>query len=138
MHLFDINVKTGISFKESDSLAPGNKLTIFEIDGCKIGLGICYDMRFVEMARLYRKEGCEFLLFPGAFSKRTGELHWELLGRARATDQQVFIAMVSPSRDPNGEYVAYGHSMVIDPWGEVLQTAAEGDAIIVQDIGEKI
>lgn len=78
------------------------------------------------------------LLFPAAFNMKTGPLHWELLGRARAVDNQVFVGLISPARDTQAEYIAWGHSMVIDPWGNVLQTATDTPTIIVQDIGMKL
>lgn len=109
---------------------------IFEVDNCKIGIGICYDIRFSELSRIYRKQGCDVLLFPGAFNMKTGPLHWELLGRARANDNQTFVGLISPARDASAGYIAWGHSMIIDPWGKVLQSAKEGDEIIVQDVGK--
>lgn len=136
MHLFDINIPGGITFKESDVLSPGNRFVIFEVDNCKIGIGICYDIRFSELSRIYRKQGCDVLLFPGAFNMKTGPLHWELLGRARANDNQTFVGLISPSRDASAGYIAWGHSMIIDPWGKVLQSAKEGDEIIVQNVGK--
>lgn len=141
-------------------LSPGNRFVIIEVDNCKIGIGICYDIRFSELSRIYRKQGmqltnteeflskikikyncvlgCDVLLFPGAFNMKTGPLHWELLGRARANDNQTFVGLISPSRDASAGYIAWGHSMMIDPWGKVLQSAKEGDEIIVQDIGKFI
>lgn len=136
VHLFDIDIPGGITFRESDVLSPGNRFVIIEVDNCKIGIGICYDIRFSELARLYRKKGCDVLLFPAAFNMKTGPLHWELLGRARANDNQTFVGLISPSRDASAGYIAWGHSMVVDPWGKVLQSAKEGDEIIVQDIGK--
>lgn len=83
MHLFDIDIPGGITFKESDILSAGNELATFEIDGIKIGLGICYDIRFEELAKLYRLRGCKLLVYPGAFNMTTGPLHWELLQRGK-------------------------------------------------------
>lgn len=135
MHLFDIDIPGEITFKESEVLTGGSKFTVIEIDGCKIGLGVCYDIRFGELAQLYRNNGCDMLIYPGAFNMKTGPLHWELLARARATDNQVFVATISPTRNKAAGYLAYGHSMIVDPWGKVLESAKEEDAIIVQDIG---
>lgn len=108
MHLFDIDVKGGIRFKESDVLAAGNALTILNVDGFKIGVGICYDIRFDELARIYRNKGCDMLIYPAAFNMTTGPLHWELLQRARANDLQLYVATISPARDTDAEYVAWG------------------------------
>ncbi|XP_039493108.1 omega-amidase NIT2 [Drosophila santomea] len=134
MHLFDIDVKGGIRFKESETLTAGNDFTIIDIDGHKIGIGICYDIRFEEMARLYRNAGCEMIIYPAAFNMTTGPLHWELLQRSRANDNQLFVVTTSPARDTNAEYVAYGHSMVVNPWAKVQQSASEGEETVVADI----
>lgn len=108
MHLFDIDVKGGIRFKESDVLSPGNSLAILNVDNVKIGLGICYDIRFDELARIYRNKGCHMLMFPAAFNMTTGPMHWELLQRARANDLQMYVATISPARDTDAGYVAWG------------------------------
>lgn len=134
MHLFDIDVKGGMRFKESETLSAGNDFTTIVIDGHKIGIGICYDIRFEEMARLYRNEGCEMIIYPAAFNLTTGPLHWELLQRARANDNQLYVVTTSPARDPTADYVAYGHSMIVDPWAKVLKTAGDGEETITADI----
>ncbi|XP_075148592.1 omega-amidase NIT2 [Haematobia irritans] len=134
MHLFDIDVKGGIRFKESETLTAGNEFTIIEIDGHKIGIGICYDIRFEEMAKVYRNEGCEMLIYPGAFNMTTGPLHWELLQRSRANDNQLYVVTTSPARDESADYVAYGHSMVVDPWAKVVKSAKEGEETVIVDV----
>lgn len=75
------------------------------------------------------------LLYPAAFNMTTGPLHWELLQRARANDLQVFVATISPARNTESDYVAWGHSLVVDPWGKVIATAKEGEEIVIADIG---
>ncbi|XP_061399342.1 omega-amidase NIT2-like [Musca vetustissima] len=134
VHLYDTDVKGGIRFKESDTLSPGNQFTIIEIDGHKIGIGICYDIRFEEMAKLYRIEGCEMLMYPAAFNMTSGPLHWELLQRARANDNQLYVVTISPARDETADYVAYGNSMVVDPWAKVIKQAKEYEETIIADI----
>ncbi|KAM8703987.1 hypothetical protein ACLKA7_008589 [Drosophila subpalustris] len=134
MHLFDIDVKGGIRIKESETLSAGNDFTTIEVDGHKIGIGICYDIRFEEMARLYRNDGCEMIIYPAAFNMTTGPLHWELLQRARANDNQLFVVTTSPARDTTAAYVAYGHSMIVDPWAKVLKAADEGEQIFAAEI----
>lgn len=84
---------------------------------------------------MFWSKGCDMLIYPAAFNATTGPLHWELLQRARANDLQLYVASISPARDPNFEYVAYGHSMVVDPWGKVVITAKESEEIIYADIG---
>lgn len=134
VHLFDIDVKGGIRFKESETLTAGEQLTIIEIDGHKIGIGICYDIRFEEMARLYRNAGCEMLVYPAAFNMTTGPLHWELLQRSRANDNQLYVVTISPARDETADYIAWGHSMVVDPWAKVVKSAKENEEVLVHDI----
>lgn len=134
MHLFDIDVKGGMRFKESETLSAGNDFTTIVVDGHKIGIGICYDIRFEEMARLYRNEGCEMIIYPAAFNLTTGPLHWELLQRARANDNQLYVVTTSPARDPSADYIAYGHSMIVDPWAKVLKSAGEGEETLMADI----
>lgn len=134
MHLFDIDVKGGMRFKESETLSAGNDFTTIVVDGHKIGIGICYDIRFEEMARLYRNEGCEMIIYPAAFNLTTGPLHWELLQRARANDNQLYVVTTSPARDPSADYIAYGHSMIVDPWAKVLKSAGDGEETLTADI----
>ena len=88
----------------------------FSSEWCKVGLGICYDLRFPELALLYAKQGCKMLCYPGAFDMTTSPVHWDLLLRSRALDNQLFVAGVSVARDEDASYVAWGHSTVVDPW----------------------
>jgi len=134
MHLFDIDVPGKIRFVESETLTAGSALTIIETEFCPIGIAICYDMRFPELAQLYQRKGCKFLCYPGAFNMTTGPVHWELLQRARALDNQLYVAAISPARDTTATYIAWGHSTVVDPWGKVIATTEEGQAIIYADI----
>lgn len=118
IHLFDIDIPGKMTFKESEILSAGNNLATFECEGIKVGLGICYDIRFPELARLYRmKHKCDMLIIPGAFNLTTGPLHWRLLQRARAVDCQMYVLAVSPATGDQG-YRAYGHSAITDPWGK--------------------
>nr|ACO10980.1 Nitrilase homolog 2 [Caligus rogercresseyi] len=133
VHLFDINIPGKISFKESDVLSPGAKLTTFSTPWCKIGVGICYDIRFPELAMLSAAD-CRLLLYPGAFNMTTGPDHWELLARARALDNLLYVGVNSPARDPEADYTAWGHSSVMDPWGRVLSKAGCDEEIIYADI----
>ncbi|XP_043259634.1 omega-amidase NIT2 [Colletes gigas] len=138
MHLFDIDIKGKMTFRESDSLSPGNSLTTFEANGCKIGVGICYDIRFEEMARLYRNKGCQMLIYPAAFNMTTGPLHWSLLQRSRANDNQLYVACVSPARGSPPGYVAWGHTQLTNPWGEILHELDATEDMLVADIDTKV
>ncbi|GBP79905.1 Omega-amidase NIT2 [Eumeta japonica] len=127
LHLYDINVPGKIIFKESSIRSAGDKLTTFDFKDIKIGLGICYDLRFQEIAQLMADQG--------AFGMKMGPLHWELLGRARAVDQQLWVALVSPARDTNADYVAWGHTTLINPWGTVVGKLDEKPGMLINDIG---
>ncbi|KAH9560578.1 hypothetical protein CY35_06G112700 [Sphagnum magellanicum] len=115
VHLFDIDIPGKITFKESDTLTPGDSLTIVDTDVGRIGVGICYDIRFPELAMLYAARGVHIICYPGAFNMTTGPLHWELLQRARAVDNQIYVATCSPARDTSAGYIAWGHSTVVGP-----------------------
>ncbi|KAJ5391684.1 hypothetical protein N7509_007174 [Penicillium cosmopolitanum] len=131
MHLFDIDIPGGMSFRESDTLSPGNKITIVDLDGFgKIGIGICYDLRFAELSMIAAREGAFGLIFPSAFNTTTGPLHWELLGRSRAVDNQVYSILCSQSRAPPPAYPSWGYSMISDPMGRIVAGAKESDDII--------
>ena len=128
VHLFDIDVPGKIRFFESETLSSPNptELPLFDTPWGRVGLGICYDLRFPELATLMREGGAQLLIFPSAFNMVTGPLHWELLARARAVDNQLFVALPSPARDVDAGYVAWGHSLLVDPWGKIVADAGEG------------
>ncbi len=134
MHLFDIDVKDKITFKESDVLTAGDEFTLAETEFGKIGIGICYDVRFVELARIMVENGAQILFYPGAFNMTTGPAHWELLFRARALDNQVFCIGVAPALNMDASYHSYGHSIVTNPWGEVIAQADEKEGLIICEI----
>ncbi|XP_069053512.1 omega-amidase NIT2 [Lepisosteus oculatus] len=134
IHLFDIDVPGKIRFQESETLSPGSSFSVFETPFCKIGVGICYDMRFAELAQIYTQKGCHLLVYPGAFNMTTGPAHWELLQRGRAVDNQVYVATASPARDEKAPYIAWGHSSVVSPWGEVVVKAGADETIVYADI----
>jgi len=130
MHLFDIGVEGGIRFKESEVLTAGNDVTVVETEYCKIGVAICYDMRFPELIRLMALEGAQVIVVPAAFNMTTGPAHWEITMRARALDNQVYFVVASPARNLEASYHAYGHSAIVDPWGTILYEADEKECVI--------
>ena len=151
VHLFDINVEGGQYFRESDTLSAGDQITTFEIEttefensgkssaSCssplRCGLMICYDIRFPEFAMKMAQKGASLIIVPAAFNMTTGPAHWELLFRARALDDQVFMAGCSQARNAEaGGYISYGHSIVVSPWGEVLAQMDEREGMIIQEI----
>ena len=134
MHLFDIDVKDKITFKESDVLTAGNNFTIADTEFGKIGIGICYDIRFPELARIMVEKGALVLFYPGAFNMTTGPAHWELLFRSRALDNQVYCVGVAPALNETASYHSFGHSIITNPWGEIIAEADEKENLIICDI----
>ena len=129
-HLFDIDVEGGQHFRESDTLSPGNAVTTFETEFGTMGLCICFDLRFEELARCMCLRGAKVIFVPAAFNMTTGPAHWELLFRQRAVDNQCFTVGVSPARDEGASYVAYGNSIAADPWGTVLCRAGGEETVL--------
>ncbi|CAG7846502.1 Hydrolase C26A3.11 [Serendipita indica DSM 11827] len=134
IHLFDIDIPGKITFKESTTLTGGSELTHVDTDYGRIGVGICYDVRFPELAMIAARKGCIAMIYPGAFNLTTGPLHWELLQRARAVDNQIYVSMCSPARDMTAGYHAWGHSTVVDPMGAVIATTEHDEDIVYADI----
>ena len=134
MHLFDIDVKGKITFKKSDVLTAGNEFTIADTEFGKVGIGICYDIRFPELAKIMVENGALILIYPGAFNMTTGPAHWELLFRSRAMDNQAFCIGVAPALNNDASYHSYGHSIITNPWGEVIAQASEKESLIISEI----
>lgn len=125
VHLFDIDVKGGQCFKESDTLTAGDSATVFDTEFGKMGLCICFDFRFVEIARRMALEGANIILVPAAFNMTTGPAHWEVMFRSRAIDNQVFTFGTAPARDLSASYHSWGHSIAVSPWGTILNQMDE-------------
>ena len=138
VHLFDIDIPGKIRFQESDVLSAGQNIALFDVHGIKFGIGICYDIRFPELAHLMRLRGVEVLLYPGAFNMVTGPIYWELLTRARAVDNQVYVASIAPARDENASYVSWGNSVIVDPTGKVAAGCDEKEDIIYCDFDREL
>ncbi|KAJ6816695.1 omega-amidase, chloroplastic [Iris pallida] len=134
IHLFDIDIPGKITFKESNTLTAGQHPTIVDTDVGRIGIGICHDICFQELAMLYAARGAHLICYPSAFEMTTGPLVWELLQRARAADNQLFVATCSPARDSGSGYIAWGHSMLVGPFGEIIATTEHEEAMIVEEI----
>ncbi|KAH7921489.1 carbon-nitrogen hydrolase [Leucogyrophana mollusca] len=138
VHLFDIDIPGKMTFKESETLTGGSTTAFFDTEFARIGLGICYDVRFPELAMINARKGCHALIYPGAFNLTTGPLHWKLLQQARAVDNQVFFSMCSPARDMTAGYHAWGHSMAVDPLGAVLAEAEHSETIVHVRVDPKV
>ena len=134
VHLFDIDVAGGQRFRESDALSPGNAVTTFKTDFGIMGLCICFDLRFEELARCMCLRGARCIFVPAAFNMTTGPAHWELLFRQRAGDNQCCTVGVAPARDETAGYGAYGNAIAVDPWGTVLCRAGGEDITLYADL----
>jgi len=134
IHLFDIDVPGGQRFMESDTFAPGNSITTFDTEFGTMGLCVCFDMRFEELARCMALRGAKAIFVPAAFNMTTGPAHWEILFRQRAVDNQCFTVGVAPARNESASYVSYGNSIAVDPWGTVLCRADAGETTLLADL----
>lgn len=134
IHLFDIDIQGGQRFMESEVLSPGEQPAVFETEFGTVGLAICFDLRFPALFERTADLGALLMVVPAAFNCTTGPKHWELLYRSRAVDNQLFTVGVSCARDPSASYVAYGHSLLCDPWGDILVQAEEKACVLDAEI----
>ena len=109
-------------------------MTVIDTEFCRIGVAICYDVRFPEWFRKMALAGAKLIVLPAAFNLTTGPAHWDLTMRARALDNQVYFAANSPARDNDGPYQAYGGSCIVDPWGKFIARTDESEGIVYGDI----
>jgi len=134
MHLFDVEIDGGICFKESRDFAAGNEITVFDTSLGRMGVIVCFDIRFPELSRTMAKRGAEIILCPAQFNMTTGPKHWELSIRARAMDNEIFFVGASAARYEGFSYEAWGHSTVAGPFGMVEATCDEKEQILYCDI----
>lgn len=134
LHLFDVDVKEGAVFCESDTITPGERGVVADLPIGTIGMSICYDLRFPEYYEWLRQAGANVVMVPSAFTAHTGQAHWEVLLRARAIEQQVWIVAADQWGRHNKARVSYGHSMIIDPWGLVVARCSDGEGIAIADV----
>lgn len=134
MHLFDVDIPGGQVFHESETLTAGDQVTTFEVPFGTVGLCVCFDCRFPELVRLMALRGAQLILVPAAFNMSTGPAHWELLHRSNALAAQAFVVATSDARDMDAGYHAWGHSMVVGPWGDVRAQLDEKPGVLVTDV----
>jgi predicted amidohydrolase len=135
IHLFDVDLAGGESYRESNRIRPGKEAVTVDLPWGRLGLAICYDMRFPQLFRtLARDGGAEILSAPAAFTKKTGEVHWHVLLRARAIENGAFmLAAAQGGRHETGRDT-YGHSLIVDPWGRILAEGGTEPGVIAADI----
>ena len=134
VHLFDIDVKGGQTFKESDTLTAGDSDTVFDTEFGKMGVMLCFDIRFPELSRMMVNDGARIVFVPAAFNMTTGPAHWELSFRTRALDNQIYMVGCAPARDVSAGYISWGHSIVTDPWGRVTDMLDENEGILLAEL----
>ncbi|MBI2091082.1 MAG: carbon-nitrogen hydrolase family protein [Deltaproteobacteria bacterium] len=134
LHLFDVDIAGGVAILESATREPGKEIAVAETEIGRMGLSICYDLRFPELYRALTDKGAEIIFIPSAFTALTGEAHWEPLLRARAIENQVYI--IAPDQvGKNPKSIAtYGNSMIVDPWGKVLARAPDGAGAVLAEM----
>jgi predicted amidohydrolase len=145
IHLFDVDIphpgdtpgsprdsgSARTTLRESDATAPGCELVVVDIAGAKVGLSICYDVRFPELYRaLVKDRGAEIVLVPAAFTAHTGAAHWHLLLRARAVEDQSWVVAAAQWGRHNEKRESYGHTLIADPWGSIVAERPEGDGVV--------
>lgn len=134
IHLFDVDAGDGQKYRESDAVVPGDRAVVTTIGDFKVGLSICYDLRFPELYRKLVDEGAEVLVVPAAFTLMTGKDHWHALLRARAIENQCFVVAAAQwGSHPKGR-LTYGKSLVIDPWGDVIAQASDGEGLVISEL----
>lgn len=134
IHLFDVDLPSGEKYRESNTVAPGDKMVTADLPWGRLGLTICYDLRFPHIYRALAKAGSSFITVPAAFTKTTGEAHWHVLLRARAIETGAFVlAPAQGGRHANGRDT-YGHSLIISPWGEILAEGGIDPGVFLAEI----
>lgn len=134
IHLFDVDAGDGQKYNESAAVVSGHEPVVVEINGFKVGLSICYDLRFPELYRALINRGAEVLVVPAAFTLMTGKDHWHVLLRARAIENQCFVIAAAQWGTHPRNRMTYGKSLVIDPWGDVIAQASDGEGVVLADI----
>lgn len=134
IHLFDVDVEDSVGrYRESETIEAGEEIVSFDMQGVRVGVSICYDLRFPELFRALSRQQCEVFVLPSAFTYQTGSLHWEVLLRARAIENQCFML----AADQGGTHLSvggkpretYGHSMIVDPQGKILSSLERGEGL---------
>lgn len=120
IHLFDVDIPGAVAQRESDFIAPGRDLVMVNVDGVRLGLSVCFDLRFPEMYRELARSGADVLAIPAAFNAVTGRAHWEILIRSRAIENHAFVVAAAQVGTTDEGIATFGHSLIIDPWGEIL------------------
>lgn len=134
IHMFDVELEPGKYYTESATISPGSESVVADTLWGGLGLSICYDLRFASLYRRLAHDGASILAVPAAFTKVTGEAHWHVLNRARAIEHGCFVIAPCQHGKISGGGEAYGHSLIIDPWGQILSDGGEGEGIAIAEV----
>ena len=135
IHMFDVDLDNGESWRESAVYRPGSEARVLSLPFAELGFSICYDVRFPQLYRAQAVAGAQVMTIPAAFTRQTGEAHWEILLRARAIENGMFVIAAAQAGVHQDGRETFGHSMMIDPWGKVLASAGgTGEAVLVAEI----
>jgi predicted amidohydrolase len=134
IHMFDVDLAGGESYRESRNYRPGEIGVAADLPWGRLGLTVCYDLRFPSLYRALAEAGCSFLAIPSAFTRQTGEAHWHVLNRARAIENGAYVIAPCQYGTLSGGAQCFGHSLIVDPWGRVLADGGDGEGIVVADI----
>lgn len=131
IHLFDVNIRDGATYRESAAVSPGHEVVTAPLPFATVGMSVCYDLRFPELYRSLAQKGATLLTVPAAFTLMTGKDHWEVLLRARAIEDQCYVIAPAQWGQHSEKRLTYGHAMVVDPWGLVTARCSEGEGLAV-------
>ena len=134
IHLFDVNLPSGETYRESNTVTPGNEAIVADLSWGRIGLSVCYDLRFPQLYRALAKSGAEILTVPSAFTETTGKAHWHVLLRARAIENGCFVVAPAQGGTHSNGRKTYGHSLIVGPWGDILAEAGTEPSVISAEI----
>jgi predicted amidohydrolase len=132
--MFDATLPSGTVIKESSAYRPGERAVIAATPWGTLGMSVCYDLRFPQLYRALARGGATMLAIPSSFQRETGKAHWHVLMRARAIENACFVIAPALCGDHPGKRTTYGHSLVVDPWGEVLAVKPQGEGMVLAEI----
>jgi deaminated glutathione amidase len=138
IHLFDVEIGDGATYRESAGVAPGTEVVVAPTAFGPVGMSVCYDLRFPELYREHSRRGAKLLTVPAAFTLMTGKDHWEVLLRARAIENQAYLVAPAQWGKHSENRLTYGHAMVIDPWGLVIGRASDGEGFALANFDEAV
>src|SRR5882724_8992635 len=134
IHMFDVDLKGGESYRETRAYRPGDLAVLSDLPWGRLGITICYDLRFPALYRALAEAGASFLSIPSSFTRQTGEAHWHVLMRARAIENGCFVFAAAQGGDHEDGRATFGHSLVVDPWGKIIAEGGTGPGVIFADV----